>query len=168
MSPVVSYFYQFFFTCFFFVSLIKKLIANNQMINKLRKLHQAPYSFRNTDMANQKKTINIKYIWVVLVIWMYQRQWQYYIFYCSFYIGVNYCGREEICSHIFHCSAGCSSFEIPYLEQLNSPQSGGECGRGKIKMLKWVELGRWGFIGGGEGIFWGCFSDSWALNRWFH
>ena len=58
------------------------------------------------------------------------------LFYCSFYIGVNYCGREEICSHIFHRSAGCSSFEIPYLEQLNSPQSGGECGRGKIKMLK--------------------------------
>ena len=133
MSPVVSYFYQFFLTCFFFVGLIKKLFANNQMINKLRKLHQAPYSFRNTDMANQTKTIienmsGTRYLYVSKTTTILN-----YRFF-SFYISVYLCEPEEICSHIFHCSTGCSSFEIPYLEQLNSPQSGGECGRGKIKM----------------------------------
>ena len=133
------------FHMFFLCKPYKKTNRQQSNDQQIEKATPGTIFLQEYACGQSKKTINIKYIWVVLVIWMYQRQWQYYIFYCSFYIGVNYCGREEICSHIFHCS----SFEIPYLEQLNSPQSGGECGRGKIKMLKWVELGRWGFIGGG-------------------
>ena len=63
MCPVVSYFYQFFFTCFFFVSLIKKTNRQQSNDQQIEKATPGTIFLQEYGYGQSNKDDNRKYEW---------------------------------------------------------------------------------------------------------